>query len=115
VPGAGARAAAAAARTTLLIARAVRLVVAVITLIVALGIAFVVLGANRGNTVVHHVHDWAKTLVGPFDGIFHLHGAKATLALNWGIGLIVWLIIGSLVVRIVLMPAWSLRRRRRAV
>jgi hypothetical protein len=99
----------------MLIARAVRLAVGVVTLIIALGIAFVVLGANRGNTIVHHVHDWAKTLVGPFDGMFHLHSAKATLALNWGIGLVVWLIIGSLVARIVLAPAWSLRRRSRAV
>jgi hypothetical protein len=109
------RAADAAARTALLIARAVRLAVGVIALIIALGIAFVVLGASRGNTIVHHVHAWAKTLVGPFDGMFHLHSAKGTLALNWGIGLVVWLIIGSLVVRIVLMPALSLRRRSRGV
>jgi hypothetical protein len=60
------------------------------------------------------MHDWARTLVTPFDGMFHLHSAKGTLALNWGIAVVVWLMVASLLVRIVLTPAWPLRRRSRA-
>lgn len=71
------------------------------------------LDARSSNTIVSHVHDWAKWLVGPFDGMFHEHSAKGTLALNWGIALVVWMIVASLLVRFVLTPAGPLRRRAR--
>lgn len=103
----------AAAGAAFLVARAIRLVAGVVALIIVLGIAFYVLGARPSNTIVSHVHDWAKWLVGPFDGMFHLHSAKGTLALNWGVGLVVWMLVASLLVRIVLSPAWPLRRRAR--
>ena len=100
-----------AAAVALTIARMIRLAASVVALIMVLGIAFFVLGARPSNTVVSHVHDWAKTLAGPFDGMFHLHSAKGTLAINWGIAIVVWLLVASLLVRIVLTPAWLLRRR----
>lgn len=113
-PTAGERAAGAAAGTAVLIARLVRLVAGVIALIIAAGILFVVLEANSGNTIVSHVHDWAKWLVGPFDGMFKLGSAKGTLALNWGLALLAYLIVGSLIARLVLAPARPLRRRTAA-
>src|ERR1700694_3447882 len=61
-PTAGTRVAAAGAGTALLIARVVRAVAGVVALIIALGIAFVVLKASSSNTIVSHVHDWAKWL-----------------------------------------------------
>jgi hypothetical protein len=112
-PGVGARAARALAEISVLLARAIRLATSVIVLIVALGIVFFVLGANPTNAIVSHVHDWARSLAGPFDGMFHLHGPKTTLAVNWGIAVVVWLVIGSLLARLMLAPAWSLRRRFR--
>jgi uncharacterized protein involved in cysteine biosynthesis len=93
-----------------LIARLVRAVAGIVALIIALGIAFVVLKASSSNTIVSHVHDWAKWLVGPFDGMFHMHSARGTVALNWGIALVVYLLVGSLIARIVLAPARALRR-----
>lgn len=94
-----------------MLARLVEIVVGVIALIIGLGIVLFVLGANPSNTVVSHIHSWARWLAGPFDGMFHLRHAKAALALNWGIALVVWLVIGSIIARIVRAPAWSLRRR----
>ncbi len=95
-----------------LIARAVRLVASVIAAILVLGIAFVVFDASATNTIVSHVEDWARSLAGPFDGLFHLHSAKATIALNWGLAAVVYLVIGALLARIALMPAGSWGRRR---
>ena len=112
-PSAGTRVAAAGAGTAVLIARIITTIAGVVALIIALGIAFVVLKASPSNTIVSHVHDWAKWLVGPFDGMFHLHSARGTVALNWGIALVVYLVIGSLLARIVLTSTPS--RRRRAI
>lgn len=103
--------AAAGAGTTLLIARIIRLIATVVAVILALGIAFVVFGASPGNTIVSHVHDWAKTLAGPFDGMFHLKNPKANVALNWGIALVVYLVIGHLIARVVATPHRAFRRR----
>ena len=110
-PTTGGRAAGAAAGTMLLLTRIVRLIVGVVVLIIALGILFVVLEANASNTIVSHVHDWAKTLAGPFDGMFKLDSAKGTLALNWGIAMVVYLVLGSLITRLLLAPTRPLRRR----
>jgi hypothetical protein len=110
-PGARARAAAAGANTAVMLARLIRTVAGIVALLIALGIAFVVLKASPSNTIVSHIHDWAKWLVGPFDGMFHLHSARGTIALNWGIALVVYLLIGSLLARIVATPARTLRRR----
>ncbi len=96
-PGAGVRVASAAGAGTLLIARLIRLVVSIIVVIIVLGIAFKVLDANAKNTIVSDVSDWAKTLAGPFDGIFNLSSAKGTIALNWGIAALVYAIIGGII------------------
>jgi hypothetical protein len=112
-PGPGAAVAAAGAGTALLIARVIRAIAGVVALIIALGVLFVVLKASPSNTIVSHVHDWARWLVGSFDGMFHLHSARGTVALNWGIALVVYLLVGSLIARIVLTPARVLRRRAR--
>lgn len=110
-PGAGARVAAAGAGTAVLIARIIRAIAAIVALLIALGIAFVVLKASPSNTIVSHVHSWAHWLAGPFNGMFHLRSARGTVALNWGIALVVYLAIGSLLATIVLTPARAFRRR----
>lgn len=109
-PGAGARAAVAAGAGTLLIARLIRLVVSVVVVIIVLAIAFVVLDANATNTIVSHVHDWAKTLVGPFDGIFSVSSAKGTIALNWGLAALVYAIIGGIIAAFVARAGLAARR-----
>jgi hypothetical protein len=106
--------AAAGAGTALLIARVIRLVTAGVVLLIGLAILFVALKASPSNTIVSHVHDWAHWLVGPFRGMFQVHGARGTLALNWGIALVVYLVVGLALARLVLTPRRMLRRRTTA-
>src|SRR2546423_15489172 len=84
----------------LLLARIVRIVAAVVCGIIALAPVFILLDANAGNSIVSPVRDWGRTLAGPFDGIFHLDSAKWTIALNYGIAIIVYGIVAGLVVRL---------------
>lgn len=114
-PGVGLRAAWAGAGVVATIARVIRLVAAVVALVIALGIVFVALKASPGNTIVSHVHDWGSWLTTPFHNMFHVHGARGTLALNWGIALIVYLAVAWLVTRILLAPWRAVRRRTASV
>lgn len=84
----------------LMLARIVRIVAAVVCGIILLAAVFILLDANAGNSIVSTVRDWGKTLAGPFDGIFHLSSAKATVALNYGIAIIVYGIVAALLVRL---------------
>jgi hypothetical protein len=84
-----------------LLARCVWLIAAVVIAIMALAIVFVVLDASSSNTIVSHVRDWAHTLAAPFAGIFHLHSAKGTFALNYGIAIVVYALVAGLVARLI--------------
>jgi hypothetical protein len=110
--GAGSGAAFIAAES---LARIVRLAAGVIAAIIAAGIILVVLKANPTNEVVNAVHDAARALVGPFDGMFTLDSSRATIALNWGIAAVVYLIIGALVARLIAMIGIAGARGRRPV
>jgi hypothetical protein len=82
------------------LARVVRLVVAIVVLLIVAGIVLVLLKASATNTIVSDVHDAARWLAGPFDGIFSFHSARVSLAINWGIAAFVYLIVGGLIVRL---------------
>jgi len=81
------------------LARVVRLIVAIAVLILVAGIVLVLLKANATNTIVSDVHDAARWLAGPFDGIFSFHNARVALAVNWGLAAVVYLIVGGLIAR----------------
>ncbi len=83
------------------LAQLVRLAAGVVAAIIAAGILLVVLEANPTNDIVSAVHDAARALAGPFDGMFTLDSAKATIAVNWGIAAIVYLIVGALIARLI--------------
>jgi hypothetical protein len=80
--------------------RLVRLIVVIVVLVIVAGIALALLKANATNTIVSDVHDAARWLVGPFDNVFSFHNARVSLAVNWGIAAIVYLIVGGLVARL---------------
>jgi hypothetical protein len=80
-----------------LLARLVRLAAMIIAVLIGLGIVFIVLDANERNAIVSHVTDWARALVGPFDGIFRPRQPKLAIAVNWGLALVVYLIGGSII------------------
>jgi hypothetical protein len=80
--------------------RVVHLIVSVVVLIIIIGIALVWFKANATNSLVSDVHDAARWLAGPFDGIFSFHSARVALAVNWGAAAVVYLIIGVLIARL---------------
>jgi hypothetical protein len=83
-----------------LLARIVHVVVSIIVLIIVAGILLVLLKANPANSVVSEIHGWARSLVGPFDGIFSFHNAHVAIAVNWGIAAFVYLLVGGLIGRL---------------
>jgi hypothetical protein len=98
--GPGTAVAGAAVGAASLLARIVWLVAMLVALVIVAGIAFVVLKANMGNSIVSSIHDAAKFLVGPFDGIFKPKDHRLAVAINWGIAVLVYLLVGRLVVRL---------------
>jgi hypothetical protein len=82
------------------LARVVRLIVAIVVLVIVAGIVLVLLKANPTNTIVSDVHDAARWLAGPFDGVFSFHNARVALAVKWGLAAAVYLIVGGLIARL---------------
>jgi hypothetical protein len=76
------------------LAAVIDIVVAIVAILMLGGILFVVLKANPQNGIVNFFHDAAKWLAGPFDGMFNLKDHKAEIAVNWGIALAVYVIVG---------------------
>lgn len=83
-----------------LIGRLIAVAAAILAAIIALGIVLHVLGANPRNGIAGLVHDVARALVGPFDGMFQLRDPRVELAVNWGIAMAVYLIVGWLLSRL---------------
>jgi hypothetical protein len=84
-----------------LLARVVQLVVSIVVAIIVAGILLVVLKANPANSIVSEVHNWARWLTGPFDGMFSFHSANDAIAVNWGIAAILYLFVGGLIARLI--------------
>jgi hypothetical protein len=84
------------------VARAVILIGTVVAAILVLGIVLTLLGASPHNELVKVIHDAGKFLAGPFRGLFSLHSAKATLAVNWGLAAVVWYLLARLIARLIL-------------
>jgi hypothetical protein len=82
------------------LARVVRLIVAIVVLILVAGIVLVVLKANPANMIVADVHDAARWLAGPFDGIFSFHNARVAVAVNWGLAAVVYAVVGGFIARL---------------
>jgi hypothetical protein len=78
-------------------ARLVRLVAWIVALIIVAGIVLRLVDANMGNVIVRDIHDAANFLVGPFKNVFTPKNPKASIAANWGLAAIVYLLLGSLI------------------
>jgi hypothetical protein len=76
------------------LARAIDIVVAVVAVIIALGVLLVVLEANPSNAIVEAWLDAARWLVGPFEDFFALDDRKLEVAVNWGLALLVYVLVG---------------------
>jgi hypothetical protein len=76
------------------LARVVDIVVAVVAALIATGVLLVVLEANPSNSIVDALLDAARWLVGPFEDFFTLDDDKLQVAVNWGLALIVYVLVG---------------------
>ena len=76
------------------LARVVDLVVAVVAIVIAAGVLLVVLEANPANDIVDAVLDAARWLVGPFEDFFTLDDEKLQVVVNWGLALVVYVLVG---------------------
>ena len=101
----------------LAVARLIRTVTGLVVLVVVVGIVLWDLSANPHNAVVRDLHDAAKWLVGPFQNVFSVKGAKLDLTLNWGLAALVYLIVGGFLSRAAArgLPRTRLRRARPVV
>jgi hypothetical protein len=79
-----------------LLARLVRLATGVAVFLIGLGIVFGVLSANAHQWLVSDAENAGRWLVTPFRQTFMLHAPKLRLALNWGIALTVYAIVGPM-------------------
>lgn len=93
------RAADGARRGASALARLISLITTIVVAIIVAGILLIVLKANAGNDIVKIVHDAAKFLAGPFDGMFNLKNPRTEIAVNWGIAALVYALIGGFIAR----------------
>jgi hypothetical protein len=95
----------------LLLARIVRTVTAVVVGFIVVGIVLHLLDAHASNAVVGFVYDVAGWLVTPFRHVFSPGGAKANIAVNWGLAAIVYGIAGGLIARLLAGAGLATRSR----
>jgi len=95
--------------------RLIRIAVYAISTIIALAIVFHLLNANRHNGFVSTIDSWGHSLAGPFAGMFVLHSAKATIGLDYGIAIIVYIAVAELVINLIGAAIVPARRRAAGV
>jgi hypothetical protein len=86
------------------LARVIDIAVAVVAVIIAVGVLLVVLEANPANDIVDLVHDTAAWLAGPFDDFFTLDDPKLEVAVNWGLAVLVYVLVGRGVASLLRRP-----------
>ena len=94
------------------VARIVSLITSVVVGLILIAIILVLLEANRDNAIVDWLVGAGDTLTTPFHGVFNLDGRKATVAVNWGLAALVYLIVGSLIARVFARGAFAGFRAR---
>ena len=98
----------------LLLARIVRVVTAVVVGFIVVGIVLHLLDAHASNAVVSFIYDVAGWLVTPFKNLFSPGGAKANIAVNWGIAAVVYAIVGGVIARLLASAGLAARERMAA-
>jgi hypothetical protein len=97
---AGAAAVGTVATGVLLVARLVLGLASLIALLIALAIVLRDVDANGSNTIVKGIHEGANFFAGAFTGLIRFSGhPKRAITVDWGIALLAYLIVGSIVSR----------------
>jgi hypothetical protein len=87
------------------IARLVRVIVGVVVALIVVAILLRVGSANPANAIVRDLHDTARALIGPFKDVFSIKNPKVSIAVNWGLAAIAYLVIGGFVARTIVRGA----------
>jgi hypothetical protein len=99
---AGAAAVGTAGAGVLLLARLVMAAAGVIALLIALAIVLRDVDANGSNTIVKGIHEGANFFAGAFTGLIRFSGhPKRAITVDWGIALLVYLIVGAIVSKVI--------------
>ncbi len=95
---AGAAAVGAAGSGALALARLVMTLATLIALLIALAVVFRDVDANSSNTIVKGIHEGANFFAGSFTGLITFAGhPKREITVDWGIAVLAYLIVGSLI------------------
>ena len=82
------------------IARLVMTLACLIALLIALAVVLRDVDANGRNTIVKGIHDGANFFAGAFTGLVTFKGhAKREITVDWGIALVVYLVVGAVLAR----------------
>jgi hypothetical protein len=82
----------------MMLARLVMAVASLIALLIALAIVLRDIDANAGNTIVKGIHEGANFFAGAFTGLIAFNGhPKRAITIDWGIALIVYLVVGAVI------------------
>ncbi len=99
---AGAAAVGTAGAGVLLIARLIMAVASLIALLILLAIVLRDVNANANNTIVKGIHEGANFFAGAFTGLIRFNGhPKRAITVDWGIALVVYLIVGGFISSVV--------------
>jgi hypothetical protein len=100
--GAGATAVGAIGSGVLMVARLVMTIAALIALLIALAIVLRDVDANQSNTIVKGIHEGANFFAGSFTGLIAFSGhPKRAITVDWGIALVVYLVVGAVLVSLI--------------
>jgi hypothetical protein len=76
-------------------------VTAIFALIEAIYILLIVLGANGANAFVGFIRSLAEPLALFFPGLFSTGNFNLDVILNYGLAAVFWLVVGSIIARII--------------
>jgi hypothetical protein len=86
----------------LALARLVMTIASLIALLILLAIVLRDVDANAGNTIVKGIHEGANFFAGAFTGLIKFNGhPKRAITVDWGIALLVYLLVGALISRLI--------------
>ncbi len=116
---AGAATAGALGSAVLTFARLVMAIAVLIALLIGLAIVLVLVDANTSNTIVKGIHEGANFFAGSFTGLITFSGhPKREILVDWGIALIVFLVVGAILSRLIARIGYGglrFERRHRSV
>lgn len=83
------------------LARLIRTVAGIVAAVIVVAILLRVFAANPHNTIVSDIHDAGAWLAGPFANLFSVGSAKGSMAVNWGLAALVYLVVGHVLANLV--------------